>query len=124
MSNPILSLRGIVKRFPGVVALDGVDVDIQPGSCHALMGENGAGKSTLGKLIAGIYSPDGGKIVFQGEEVSFKGPQAATNAGISMVHQELLFAENLSVAENLNLNDLPSKGVFLDRKEMVRRAKA
>jgi ABC-type sugar transport system ATPase subunit len=118
----ILSCSGIVKRFPGVVALDSVSVDFEAGSCHALMGENGAGKSTLGKLLAGIYSPDAGSIQFEGQPVFFRGPQDATKAGISMVHQELLFAENLSVAENLNLGELPAKGIFLDRKEMNRRA--
>jgi ABC-type sugar transport system ATPase subunit len=86
------------------------------------MGENGAGKSTLGKVLAGLYSPDAGSIFIEGKPVSFHGPQDATKVGISMVHQELLFAENLSVAENLNLNDLPHRGPFLDRKEMTRRA--
>jgi ABC-type sugar transport system ATPase subunit len=123
MAEPILAVRGIVKRFPGVVALDGVEVEFATGSCHALMGENGAGKSTLGKLLAGLYAPDAGHISLDGKEVSFKGPQEATRAGISMVHQELLFAENLSVAENLNLNELPRKGIFVDREEMVRRSR-
>ncbi len=120
--HPILAVSGLSKRFPGVQALSGVSLEIQAGSCHALMGENGAGKSTLGKILAGIYQPDEGNIQFEGHAVQFHGPQDAVSAGISMVHQELLFAENLTVAENLCLGDLPRKGMWLDRKEMVRRA--
>src|SRR4051812_45447795 len=106
----IVSFKNISKRFPGVQALDDVSIDIQPGSCHALMGENGAGKSTLGKILAGLYQPDGGEIVFEDRPVHFAGPQDAVAAGISMVHQELLFCENMTVAENLCLGDLPHKG--------------
>ena len=122
MSSPVVAARGIVKRFPGVVALEDVTVEFAAGTCHALMGENGAGKSTLGKILAGLYAPDGGHIELGGRTVSFKGPQEAVNAGISMVHQELLFAENLTVAENLTLGDLPHRGIFLDSKEMYSRA--
>jgi ABC-type sugar transport system ATPase subunit len=122
VSGPILSCQDVVKRFPGVTALGGVSVDFMAGSCHALMGENGAGKSTLGKILAGIYTPDEGNILFNGSPAAFRGPQDASKAGISMVHQELLFAENLTVAENLNLNDLPHRGIFLNRAEMNRRA--
>lgn len=88
-----------------------------------MMGENGAGKSTLGKILAGLYQLDEGEILFQGKPVHFHGPLDAVSAGISMVHQELLFAENLTVAENLCLGDLPRKGPWLDRAEMVRRSK-
>src|SRR5476651_935245 len=118
----IISVKGIHKRFPGVQALQDVSLEIEAGTVHALMGENGAGKSTLGKILAGLYQPDEGEIVFDGKPVHFHGPQDAVAAGISMVHQELLFAENLTVAENLCLGDLPRKGVWLDKKEMVRRA--
>jgi len=121
---PILSVRNISKRFPGVQALKDVSVDIEEGSCHALMGENGAGKSTLGKILAGLYQPDEGEIDFEGKAVHFHGPLDAVTAGISMVHQELLFAENLTVAENLCLGDLPRKGLWLDRTEMIRRSQA
>jgi len=96
-----LSVKSVSKRFPGVQALQGVSLDIDEGACHALMGENGAGKSTLGKILAGIYQPDEGEIQFEGKAIHFHGPQDAVAAGISMVHQELLFAENLTVAENL-----------------------
>ncbi len=117
-----LSVRNLSKRFPGVQALAGVSVDIEQGSCHALMGENGAGKSTLGKILAGIYQPEEGEILFQDHVIHFQGPQDAVSVGISMVHQELLFAENMTVAENLCLGDMPRKGLWLDRKEMIRRA--
>lgn len=119
----ILSVTNLSKRFPGVQALSRVSLEIQEGTCHALMGENGAGKSTLGKILAGIYQADEGTIEFEGRVVHFHGPQEAVSAGISMVHQELLFAENLTVAENLCLGDLPRKGLWLDRAEMIRRAK-
>ncbi len=119
---PIVSFKKISKRFPGVQALDNVSIDIEAGSCHALMGENGAGKSTLGKILAGLYQPDGGEILFEGKPVHFSGPQEAVAAGVSMVHQELLFCENLTVAENLCLGDLPHKGPWLDQGEMLRRA--
>jgi len=119
---PILSVHNLSKRFPGVQALQDISLEVEEGSCHALMGENGAGKSTLGKILAGIYQPDGGSIEFEGRAIHFQGPQDAVTAGISMVHQELLFAENMTVAENLCLGDLPRKGLWLDKKEMVRRS--
>ncbi|HWA84344.1 MAG TPA: sugar ABC transporter ATP-binding protein [Fimbriimonadaceae bacterium] len=112
--SAILELTHICKRFPGVVALDDVSVSIERGSCHALMGENGAGKSTLGKIVAGIYKADDGKIVFDGKEVAFGDPGQALDAGIGMVHQELLFCENLTVAENLALGHMPHNGPFVN----------
>ena len=118
----IVSASHISKRFPGVQALTDVSVDVAPGSCHALMGENGAGKSTLGKILAGIYEPDEGHVLLDGHEVKFGGPLEAQAAGIAMVHQELLFAENLTVAENLCLGHLPRRGLWLDRETMNRRA--
>ena len=92
------------------------------GSCHALCGENGAGKSTLGKIVAGVYAPDGGTVEIDGKAVSFASPAAALAVGIGMVHQELAFCDNLSVAENLCLESLPRSGAFVDRPEMWRRA--
>jgi ABC-type sugar transport system ATPase subunit len=121
--SEILDLRGISKRYPGVVALDDVSLTVQAGTVHALMGENGAGKSTLGKIICGLEHPDSGQILFEGKEVRFSNPGDAVAAGIGMVHQELLFCENLSVAENLCLGDTPHKGPFVDRAEMVKLAK-
>src|SRR5258706_535328 len=122
--NPIIQFRGIGKRFPGVQALRNVSFDVARGSCHALCGENGAGKSTLGKLLAGIDQPDEGEIAVDGRVVHFEDPRDALRAGIGMVHQELAFCENLSVAENLCLGDLPGKGVFVSRVEMFKRAQA
>ncbi len=116
--------EGIGKRFPGARALENVSFAIAEGSCHALCGENGAGKSTLGKILAGIHAPDDGRIFLFGTEVSFKGPQDALAAGVGMVHQELAFCENLSVAENLCLGFLPAKHGFLSRAAMRARAEA
>ena len=119
---PVLAALGISKRFPGVQALDTVSAEFHAGTCHALMGENGAGKSTLGKILAGLYRPDIGEIRLDGGAVTFSGPLEARRAGINIVHQELLFCENLTVAENLNLAAMPTRGGFVDRAEMVRRA--
>ncbi len=122
--SAILELTNICKRFPGVVALDDVSLSIEQGSCHALMGENGAGKSTLGKIVAGIYKADDGKVMLEGKEVAFGDPGQALDAGIGMVHQELLFCENLTVAENLSLGHMPHHGPFVDFKAMRNEAKA
>ncbi|MTH61891.1 sugar ABC transporter ATP-binding protein [Paracoccus litorisediminis] len=97
----VLSIRGIRKEFPGVVALDDVQLKIRPGSVHALMGENGAGKSTLMKIIAGIYQPDAGEILLRGQPVTLKSPLDALEQGISMIHQELLLMNPMTVAENI-----------------------
>ena len=121
--STVLSVRNLSKAFPGVQALTDVSVEIEQGTVHALMGENGAGKSTLGKILAGLYSPDSGEILVDGKSVRFRGPQDAAHAGISIVHQELLFAENLTVAENLCLGDLPHRGIWLDRVAMVEQAR-
>jgi ABC-type sugar transport system ATPase subunit len=120
--STILEARRISKRFPGVQALDDVSVKFTAGSVHALLGENGAGKSTLGKILAGLYQTDAGEIVFDGKPVHFRSPNDAVHCGIAMVHQELLFAENMTVAENLCLADMPAKGFLVDRHEMRRRA--
>jgi ABC-type sugar transport system ATPase subunit len=124
MTGAAIELVGVGKQFPGVRALDGVSLRIAAGSCHALCGENGAGKSTLGKLLAGIETPDAGEIRLDGRPVRFKGPRDALQAGVGIVHQELAFCENLSVAENLCLGALPRRGPFVSRAEMARRARA
>jgi ribose transport system ATP-binding protein len=124
MSPPAVAFDSITKRFPGALALENVSFEVTAGSCHALCGENGAGKSTLGKILAGIHRPDEGRLVVFGQPVSFAGPEDALAAGIGMVHQELAFCENLSVAENLCLGTLPSKGGFVSRGEMATRATA
>jgi len=122
--SPVVSFRNVSKRFPGARALEDVSFDVRRGSCHALCGENGAGKSTLGKLLAGIEQPDAGDIVVDGQVVQFEDPRDALQAGIGIVHQELAFCENLSVAENLCLGDLPTRGLFVSRRAMAQRAAA
>src|SRR5271170_2765714 len=123
MSEPIIRFKGISKRFPGVQALRDVSFAVARGSCHALCGENGAGKSTLGKILAGIYSPDEGELVVDGQSVRFANPGDAMAVGIGIVHQELAFCENLTVAENLCLGQLPARATFVSRCEMLRRAR-
>ncbi len=109
----MLEFRGIGKRFPGVQALHQINLRVRQGSCHALLGENGAGKSTLGRVLAGIAIPDEGDIRIDGKAVRFRSPRDARLAGIGMVHQELAFCENLTVAENLGLGGLPHRGPFV-----------
>lgn len=120
----MIALQGVSKIFPGVAALSDVTFDIRSGACHALLGENGAGKSTLGKILAGLYRPDAGQISIDGTPVRFHAPLDAARAGVGIVHQELVFCPNLSVAENLCLADLPRRGLLLDRPELRRRARA
>src|SRR5213594_4648068 len=119
-----LSFNGITKRFPGVLALDNVAFDVDRGSCHALIGENGAGKSTLGKILAGVYVADEGEILLDGHSILAPNPLAARKLGIAMVHQELAFCPNLTVAENLCLGDLPRFAGWLDRRRMREQARA
>jgi ABC-type sugar transport system ATPase subunit len=121
---PYLEFKNISKRFPGVHALDGVSFEIQRGSCHALMGENGAGKSTMGKILSGVYTADEGEILLEGRPVHAPTPLAARQLGIAMVHQELAFCPNLTVAENLCLGDLPRRAGWLDRRKMREQARA
>jgi ABC-type sugar transport system ATPase subunit len=120
--DPAIRFEHITRRFPGVLALEDVSFEVAAGSCHALCGENGAGKSTLGKILGGIYPPDEGRLVVFGEPVTFTAPEQALAAGVAIVHQELAFCENLSVAENLCLGSLPARGPFLSREAMSRRA--
>jgi len=123
--TPQIEFRGIAKRFPGVLALDGVSFSVAPGSCHALIGENGAGKSTLGKILAGILTADAGTVLLEGRPIAPDSPLAARALGIAMVHQELAFCPNLSVAENLCLGDLPTRrGGWVDRAALHQRARA
>ena len=119
---PFLSVEKITKFFPGVRALDDVSVDFEKGTVHALMGENGAGKSTLGKIIAGIYTADQGTIRIEGQEVRATDPLSAQKLGIAIVHQELAFCPNLSVAENLQLGTMPTRQGFVKRGRLRERA--
>jgi ABC-type sugar transport system ATPase subunit len=122
-AEPIVRFECITKRFPGIVALNNVSLSIMKGACHGLVGENGAGKSTLGKVLAGIYPSDGGQVYVDGKPVRFSGPRAALDAGIGVVHQELSFCENMTVAENLCLERITSWGPFVARRRMYERAR-
>ena len=119
---PALEMRGITKRYPGVLANDHIDLDVRPGEIHALLGENGAGKTTLMNVLYGLARPDEGEILLDGEVVNLSGPADAIARGISMVHQHFMLIPVLSVAENLVLGSETMKGpIFLDRKEADRR---
>ncbi|WP_438481358.1 sugar ABC transporter ATP-binding protein [Oleiharenicola lentus] len=125
MSNhELLELRGIGKRFPGVVALAGVDFTVRAGEIHALLGENGAGKSTLIKVLTGVYSADEGKIRFDGKNIAPRAPKDAELLGISTVYQEVNLVPSLSVAENITLGRQPGALGFLNWRAIRRRAKA
>ncbi len=121
---PYLTFSHITKRFPGVLALDDVSFTVERGECHALMGENGAGKSTLGKILAGVYNADGGELRLEGDTIKPTDPLRARQLGIAMVHQELAFCPNLSIAENLCLGDLPQRFGIVSRDQMRRKARA
>ncbi len=98
-----VELRGITKRFPGVVANSDINLRVRAGEVHALCGENGAGKSTLMKILYGLQQPDEGTISVGGSEVTFRSPSDAIKAGIGMVHQHFMLADNLTIAENILL---------------------
>jgi len=120
----MVQFENITKLFGGVTALDDVSVTISRGECHCLMGENGAGKSTLGKILAGIHRPDSGRLIIDGTPRAFHSPADALAAGVGMVHQELAFCPQLSVAENLCMGAYPRRqGLFLDRPTMRQRAR-
>jgi ribose transport system ATP-binding protein len=106
---PVLELKGITKRFPGVVALNEVSFEIRRGEVHALLGENGAGKSTLMKVLAGVYRADDGHVLLDGKQVDPDNPLAAKQLGIVLIHQELSLVPDMSVAENIYLGSLPRK---------------
>ena len=114
----VLEMENITKEFPGVKALDNVQLKLKPGTVHALMGENGAGKSTLMKCLFGIYEKDTGKILLDGVEVNFKSTKEALENGVSMVHQELNQVLQRNVLDNIWLGRYPMKGFFVDEKKM------
>lgn len=120
----LLEMSNINKSFPGVKALDNVNLKVRPHSIHALMGENGAGKSTLLKCLFGIYQKDSGSIIFQGKEIDFHSAKEALENGISMVHQELNLVLQRSVMDNMWLGRYPTKGMFVDQDKMYRDTKA
>ena len=121
--RPVLSLRGIVKTFPGVRALDGVQLDLHAGEVTALIGENGAGKSTIVKILTGIYQPDAGVIEIDGAPKRFPSATAAGEAGVTAIHQETVLFDEMTVAENIFIGHAP-RGRFglIDTGAMMRRA--
>ncbi|MDR1105285.1 MAG: sugar ABC transporter ATP-binding protein [Treponema sp.] len=124
-SEPILKMIGVTKRFPGVLALDDVTLEVRPGTVHALMGENGAGKSTLMKCLFGIYRMDEGRIILKGEECRFNKAADAMRAGVSMIHQELSNVPERSVAQNLWLGREPLSPVgLINHKKMFQDTKS
>ena len=123
MGEVILTMKGIDKSFPGVHALDHVDLEIRKGEVLALMGENGAGKSTLMKVLTGIYKKDEGTITYEGKEVEFENPSAAQDAGVVIVHQELNMLSHLTVAQNIFIGREIMKGKLIDDEKMNEEAK-
>ena len=112
--RPFVEMRGIVKHFPGVLALKGVDLDVRPAEVHVLLGENGAGKSTLIKVLSGVYPPDSGEILFEGKPAHIRSPHDAQKLGVSTIYQEFNLVPEMSVAEN----------IFLGREPLLNRASA
>ncbi|HSD84255.1 MAG TPA: ABC transporter ATP-binding protein [Anaerolineae bacterium] len=116
-----LEMRGISKRFPGVLANDHIDFDVQSGEVHALLGENGAGKSTLMKILYGMYHPDEGEILLNGKPVTIASPNDAINLGIGMIHQHFMLVQTLTVAENVALGLPSSRGPLTDLDHVSKR---
>ena len=120
-ATPAVEMRGIVKRFPGVVANDGIDFAVAPGEIHALLGENGAGKSTLMHILFGIYHPDAGEIRVDGRAVRFQGARDAVRAGLGMVHQHFMLIPRFTVTENVILGTEGDSTFYLDRAAAAKR---
>jgi ribose transport system ATP-binding protein len=121
--TPVLEVRGITQRFPGVLALSGVSLSLERGEVLALIGENGAGKSTLMKILAGVLPPDDGQILVDGRPVAFRGVEDALRAGISLIHQELNLADNLDVGANVFLGREPGVAGFIGKRQISRFAR-
>ena len=121
----VLKMEKIYKAFPGVVAVNKVDLEVNRGQVVALIGENGAGKSTLMKILSGAYTCDSGKIFIEGQEISGYTPKQAIDYGISVIYQELNYINYMTVAENILLGDFPKRKhakFMIDKKEMARRS--
>lgn len=124
MEQYLLEMQDITKKFPGVLALDKVQLKVRKGTVHALMGENGAGKSTLMKVLLGLYRPEAGTIRFKGKQVNFSGPSDALKHGIAMIHQELANMPDRTVAQNMFLGrEMTGGGLLLKEKEMERQTR-
>src|SRR3954463_854218 len=123
VAAPLLQMRGIVKAFPGVRALDGVDLDVRAGEVHCLLGQNGAGKSTLIKVISGFHQPDEGTIAWDGEETAFSTPAKAIGHGVATIYQELDLVPHLDVTENVFLGHEISRAGFTQRGQAHKRVR-
>jgi ABC-type sugar transport system ATPase subunit len=123
MDGPLLQLRGIGKNFGPVQALSGIDLDVPAGQVTALVGDNGAGKSTLIKTISGIWEPSHGQIIWQGQQVNFRSPRDATDAGIATVYQDLALCDNLDIVANMLLGHEIRRHLLLDEVTMEQMAK-
>ncbi|UWP57911.1 sugar ABC transporter ATP-binding protein [Ruminococcus gauvreauii] len=117
--TPIIEFKHVTKAFPGVLALNDINLELKKGEIHAIMGENGAGKSTLIKTLSGINIPDKGQIFFEGKELQNITPKKAREMGITVIYQELTLVGDLTIGENVYLGELPRKGIFLDRKGLL-----
>jgi len=120
--TPAVRLDGITKRFPGVLANDDVDLTVEEGTVHALLGENGAGKTTLMNVLYGLYEPTEGRVVVGGEERSFDSPRDAIDAGVGMIHQHFMLVDPMTVTENITLGNEPTRwgGLAVDRQQARR----
>ena len=116
---PFLQMRGIVKQFPGVLALSGVNFDVRLGEVHVLLGENGAGKSTLIKVLSGVYPPDAGEILLGGRPAAIRNPHDAQLLGVSTIYQELNLVPDMTVAENIFLGREPMRALWHCRSQEV-----
>ncbi|MBU2961030.1 sugar ABC transporter ATP-binding protein [Citreicella sp. C3M06] len=123
MTAPILSLRNIRKSYGPIQVLHGIDIDVRPGEVVALLGENGAGKSTLSKIISGTVAPSSGEMTWQGQPYAPANPGEAIDAGVGMIHQELMLLPHLSIAENVFVGRYPRRAGMIDRRAMAQQAK-
>src|SRR6202044_3844488 len=121
--GPILKMTGVSKRFPGVLALENVHLEVGPSEIHALLGENGAGKSTLLKVLSGAQSADAGEIELFGNPVAFATPHDAQRAGIVTIYQEFTLAPNMTIAENVFIGREPGSGIFVNWRKMASETK-
>src|SRR5215468_11497193 len=124
MTEPLLRMTSIGKRFPGVQALDNVDLEVLPGEIHALLGENGAGKSTLIRILSGAQQPDSGSIEFGGQKVTMASPHDAQRRGIVTIYQEFTLAPNMTIAENVFIGREPGPRLFVSWRRMAAETRA